>query len=358
MTFSGGGRAQPIDNFIFSNPGFQHLALTQGPADGSLFDLQDVPSAVPVPPTAQPMQPIPVLKLNQNGAAFDYNISTPYVQNFTLSVTRRVSNKVEVDVRYIATRGLKLNGNYNLNVPDVFYNPSLMDALVRTRSGEDVELFDQMFMGLNLNPGVAGFSAVNGTTQRGSNHLRQNATFRTNLANGDFSAGGLHRSITTTGQDPAPVPGVAGERGNVLRRANKGFNVAGGTVITGGPEIPAGLFPENWISVNPQFNQANYYSDSGSSIYHSLQIQGTLRPTYGISFRARTCGPAHSVFPRPAIRIRRNARRNTFSRATIARTSSGLTARSNYPLDQTSCSSRIPRDGSHDLSSAGKRASS
>ena len=47
--------------------------------------------------------------------------------------------------------------------------------------------------------------------------------------------------------------------------------------------MPAGLFPENWISVNPQFNQANYWTNTGNSNYHSLQVQGTLRPAYGVS---------------------------------------------------------------------------
>lgn len=299
MTFSGGGRAQPIDNFIFSNPGFQHLAITQGPSAGDLFDLSDVPSAVPVPPTAMPMQPIPVLKLNQNGAAFDYNISTPYVQNFTLSVTRRITPKVEVDVRYIGTRGLKLNGNYNLNVPNVFYNPALFDALERTRRGENVELFDQMFMG------IAG---VNGTTVRGSEFLRNQTTFQTNLANGNFSA--VSTSLDYyNGPTGGTISGVAGERGTVLRRANRGFNVPGGTTVSGGQVVPAGLFPENWISVNPQFNQANYYSDSGSSIYHSVQLQGTLRPTHGISFQgtylwSRALGISATSYTNPAERER------------------------------------------------------
>jgi hypothetical protein len=287
MTFSGGGRAQPIDNFIFSNPGFQHIAMTQGPSTGTLFDLRNLPSFVPVPATAQPMEPIPVLKLNQNGAAYDYNYETPYVENFTLSVTRKVARKLDVDVRYIATRGLKLNGNYNLNVPNVFYNPALFDALTQTRAGQDVALFDQMFMGLNLNPGTSGFAAVNGTTQRGSAHLRQSATFRTALANGDFATvADAINTFNNTGTGPTGVvPGVAGERGTVLRRANKGFNVSGGTPVLGGPVVPAGLFPENWITANPQFNQANYYTNSGSSIYHSLQLQTTLRPTYGVSFQ-------------------------------------------------------------------------
>jgi hypothetical protein len=229
------------------------------------------------------MQPIPVLKLNQNGAAYDYNTATPYVQNFTLSVLRKVASKVDVDVRYIGTRGLKLNGNFNLNVPNVFYNSVLFDALNRTRAGEDVALFDQILMGLNI--AGAGFAPVNGTTQRGSAHIRANTTFRTSLANGDFAT--LASDLNTyngTGASVVPTT-VTGERGTVLRRANRGINVPGGTTIAGAPVVPAGLFPENWITVNPQFNQANYYTNSGSSLYHSLQVQSTLRPTQGLSFQ-------------------------------------------------------------------------
>lgn len=306
MTFSGGGRAQPIDNFIFSNPGFQHLAQYQGPAAGTLFDLRNLPAAVPVTPSSMPMQPIPVLKQNQNGAAYDINNETPYVQNFTLSVSRKVTQKVDVDLRYIGTRGLKLNGNFNLNIPNVFYNPLLMDALNRTRAGEDVELFDQILMGLNI--AGAGFSAVNGTTQRGSAHLRQNTTFRTALANGDYNAFAAALN-TYNGSGAGIVTGAPGERGTVLRRANRGFNVPGGTIVAGAPIVPAGLFPENWLTVNPQFNQANYYTNSGSSNYHSLQIQTTLRPTYGLSFQgtylwSRALGISGTSYTNPAERER------------------------------------------------------
>jgi hypothetical protein len=49
--------------------------------------------------------------------------------------------------------------------------------------------------------------------------------------------------------------------------------------------VPAGLFPENWIVANPQLNQANFYTGSGKSNYHSLQIQSTLRATQTLSFQ-------------------------------------------------------------------------
>src|SRR6185295_17435091 len=134
---------------------------------------------------------------------------------------------------------LKLAGQYNLNTPDVFYNPTLFDALERTRRGEDVALFDQMFMGLNLNPGVRGCdptnpgatcAAVNGTTQRGSQHLRLSSTFRDALANGDYATLATALNVFNgVGQGASgAVNGVPGERGTVLRRANKGINIPGG----------------------------------------------------------------------------------------------------------------------------------
>src|SRR4030095_6536076 len=140
-------------------------------------------------------------------------------------------------------------------------------------------------MGLSLlggtNPPV-----VNGTTQRGSEQMRQNTTFRSDLANGNFV--NLANSLNTyNGLAPFAVAATApGENGTVLRRANRGFNVPGGTTIAGGPQIPAGLFQENWIGANPQFNGARYWMSSGMSNYHSLQFQTTLRPVQGISLQA------------------------------------------------------------------------
>jgi hypothetical protein len=278
ISYVGGGHAANLANNMFAFPGFVTNAQTQGPTDGTYFDLRNLPSHIPITPSSLPMQPIPIQKVNQPASAFDPHYYTPYIQNLTLSVTREISRNLTLDVRYIGTRGTGLTGFFDLNAPNVFYNPTLFDALERTRRGEDVALFDQMFLGLSL----AGAAAVNGTTQRGSQHLRLSTTFREALANGDFAT--VARTLNTfNGTGSSAVPGAAGERGNVLRRANRGFNVPGGTTIAGGPVVPPGLFPENWISANPQFNQANYWTNSGKSNYHSLQVQGTLRPTQGLN---------------------------------------------------------------------------
>jgi len=297
ITYDGGNRYVNLANYLFSNQGFVNLATSSGPVDGSYFDTRALTSLVPITPLALPMQPTPVLKQAVAAYGFDSKYQTSYVQNLTLSVTRQVSRSVTVDARYVGTRGEKLYSDlFDLNTSNVYYNPALLDALVRTRKGEDVALFDQMFMGLNLDPGLTGCNPaaptalcapVNGTTQRGSQQLRLNSTFRTNLANGDFAAVSNSLNIFNgVGSGSAgTVLGVGGERGTVLRRANKGFNVPGGTAITGGAVVPAGLFPENWIVSNPQYANAYLFSNNGSSNYHSLQLQTTLRPTHGLSFQ-------------------------------------------------------------------------
>ena len=298
ITFQGGSRYVNLSNYIFNNQGYIYRALVTEPAPGAYFNTASLPSLIPIPPTELPMQPIAVAKRDVDAWAFDNNYVAPYVQNFTLSVTRNLTQKLTLDVRYIGTRGVKLLSDlFDLNAPNVFYNPTLFDALERTRQGENVELFDHMFLGLNLNPGVTGCNPaaptstcqpVNGTTQRGSEHLRRSTTFRTNLANGGYAAvaDSLNIFNGTGGGPTGTVPGmtgVGGEQGTVLRRANLGFNVPGGTTIAGGSVVPAGLFPENWIVTNPQFDNASLFSNSGSSNYHSLQVQATLRPVHGLS---------------------------------------------------------------------------
>src|SRR5262245_31765472 len=91
-----GASLSTLVNSIFINQGFLNLAQTQGPQDGSYFNTQNLGAQIPIPAGALPMQPIPLLKLNQNANAFDVNSVAPYVQNFTLSVTRDISRKVNL----------------------------------------------------------------------------------------------------------------------------------------------------------------------------------------------------------------------------------------------------------------------
>ena len=144
MSYVGGGHAANLANYMFSFPGFVNNAQTQGPSDGSYFDVRSLPAQIPIPPSSLPMQPIPIQKQNQNAAAFDPNYYTPYIQNLTLSITREISRNLTLDVRYIGTRGTGLTGFFDLNAPDVFGEMGLMTGEARAAdviATSDVECF-------------------------------------------------------------------------------------------------------------------------------------------------------------------------------------------------------------------------
>ena len=104
--------------------------------------------------------------------------------------------------------------------------------------------------------------------QTGAMHLRAASATRTNLARGLYEglAGTLNTLNYQTSSNPGLPPVPENVQGAVLRNS--------------------GLFPENFIKVNPQFNNATWNSNSSHQNYHSLQIQGTLRPTYGVNLQA------------------------------------------------------------------------
>src|SRR5207247_7767461 len=91
---------------------------------------------------------------------------------------------------------------------------------------------------------------------------------RNNRANGNYGARAtslstLNYSTVNAGNQNLPfVP--YGVSGSVLRHNG---------------------FPENFITTNPQFSSATYQTNGAHSNYHSLQVQGTLRPTYGLNLQ-------------------------------------------------------------------------
>jgi hypothetical protein len=306
VTFGGSGRNGTATENLLGNvtgnnsTGTLNTAdfssITTGPSARAL-GLVDVPVIVPVKPTAPalPAGQIPVYNRATTFTAYDPEFATPYVQNFTLSVTRSVARNYTIDLRYVGTVGRKRSGSINLNQPNVYYNKELFDALTQTRAGLDAPLFDQMLAGLNLNAGVVApngltygpvGTVVGGVTQTGSAALRRNATFATNLAIGNFEA--VASSLNTlgstgvTGLEASPITTNVG--GTVLR--NGCNRIADGKYDPNLPanvttNIPTRCFPENYIVANPQLSAATYTANLGKSNYHSMQAQVTARPIQG-----------------------------------------------------------------------------
>src|SRR5262249_49422103 len=162
-----------------------------------------------------------------------------YVQNLTLSITRQMTSKVTLDLRYIGTLSRKLYSNMDLNAPDFLYN-GLKQAFDSARAGGESTLLDHLFQGLNL----AGFGCAtnNGTPtpcapvgqvnsagvlNTGAMHLRAYFGTQANLINGNYNA--LATTLNT-------LSVTGGLPGSVLRNANANY---------------PGQFPENFIKTNP-----------------------------------------------------------------------------------------------------------
>jgi hypothetical protein len=237
-------------------PGSEYAATDSG---GSAYrDLSSLsfPLAYPASIPDQVILPLTDRSTAQN--FFSPNYVSPYVQTFTFSITRSLPANLLLDVKYLGTRGVKLHSSINYNEPD-FRNNGLLQALSLTRAGGNAAMFDQMFNGLNFGAGIG----VVGRDVTGSEALRRHASFRADIANGNFRA-------------------VA----NTLNTANIGVAIPAGQTIAGATLRSSGLFPENFITANPQFGAMEMRDNADSSNYHSMQTQLTMRPRHGITYQA------------------------------------------------------------------------
>jgi hypothetical protein len=276
-----------IDVDVGNLPGFT-AEPTITPSGFSDFSTVTLPLTV----TQAPFEAIPVTQRSQSLSLHEAQYTTPYVQTFTLGVTRALADNLTFDVKYVGTHGVKLHSQgYNLNDANI-WNNGLFEALQLTRSGGDAAIFDKMLNGLNF--GTAAAPLVVGKDVTGSEALRRHATFRGNIANGNFIA--VARS---------------------LNLSNIGVNAPAGTA--GGTLRSSGLFPENFIVTNPQFDQITLRTNSDSSIYHSLQSQVTLRPTNGMTFQGTYTWSRALGISTSGLRDIRN-RRQDYTRASTDRT--------------------------------------
>ena len=237
---------------------------------------------IPVPTDQKPMQTVPVefrqVTSGWTAALYDPNFATPYIQNFTLAMTRSVGQNMTFDVRYIGTRGVKLFSSLPLNVRDFLHN-GLKEAFDAARAGQESALLDQMFKGMNIAGtgcnGVAGSATcgpvgtvVNGVLQTGAMHLRAFTTTQTNLANGNYT--GLAGTLNTLNY-------------NRSNSGNSGLPVIPTSVQ--GAVLRQNAFAENFISPNPQFNTISIRDNLNTSNYRAMQAQVTMRPKHGMSYQ-------------------------------------------------------------------------
>ncbi len=245
-----------IDADVGNMPG---LLWVENESSGSTYrNLSSISFPLAQPPDIEETVILPVTNRSLSQRWYSPDYKTPYIQTFTLGVTRSLPANLIFDLRYIATRGVQLHSSFDYNEPDFRFN-GLLEALEVTRAGGDHPMFDQMLNGLDLCPG----GGLVGTACTGGDAMRGHASFRSNIANGDFRA-------------------VA----NTLNATNIGVSIPPGQTIRGATLRSSGEFPENFIVANPQFAAMEMRNNSDTSMYHSMQTQITMRPNYGTAFQA------------------------------------------------------------------------
>ena len=256
ISYTGGGNGIVYDYTVNGAPGANDDEAFQSP---TLLTL----SNITLPTRGVPFGPVGFNDRTKGVEAFDSNFVSPYVQNWNLEIQRNVTNDLSFAVRYIGSKGTKLQGEVATNEVNIFEN-GILDAFNITRAGNNAPLFDAMLMGLT----VPGAGTVNGATLTGSQAFRISTSTRAFLANGDVGAFAafLNNSVnfTTTG--------------------------AGGIVRNAG-------LPENFITGNPQFSTANpgtttlpgnatFITNISDSTYHSMQLEVSKRLSHGFAAQA------------------------------------------------------------------------
>jgi hypothetical protein len=293
ITFQGGGNVAALDGTAgevpgaiwsatygaatntytrLANFGSAHKALTTP----GTFDFRDYPytTVVPLPPDGanpnqalRPMAPVPLRFRPLGGVPTEFYDDTyvaPYVQNFTLSVTRSIGRKMTLDVRYVGTVARKLFAEAPVNSPNFLTN-GLKEAFDLARAGQESQLLNDLTSSVNFSFGNSGAAWL------------RNQTTGANMANllavGNYASLADQLAFTngSTANGGIILTGQPGEAGLVLKRSVNA-------------RFPNGA-PDNFIIANPQFGPLNIVSNTNSSNYHSLQTQFTLRPTLGFSYQ-------------------------------------------------------------------------
>lgn len=283
MTYQGGGNFAALDGTAGEVPGsvFDQNNFPAAPntyvrlanfgtalkslKTPSTFNFRDYPATavVPLPPNPsnpaqafRPMSPVGIGFRPLGGIPtefFDDNYKAPYIQNFTLAVTRNVGRNMTVDVRYVGTIARKLFSEQPVNSANFLTN-GIKEAFDLARAGSESPLLDNLT------------TSVNGAFGRSGAAWLRNQTIgcpginmRDSLAIGDYVAVADCLAYTN-----GTLIGEPGEQGLVLRRSG---------------------IQDNFIIANPQFGNLNLVSNGNKSNYHSLQAQFTLRPTQGMSYQ-------------------------------------------------------------------------
>src|SRR5260370_3710483 len=214
--------------------GFEPNALTTSPIEQSTGLLNVGNITLPIATAATPFSVVPIDGTRSQAVyGFDNGLRNPYIQNFSFSLQRALSDRLSMRVSYVGSTGNKLVRAYDVNEINILNN-GFLQAYQAVQTGGSSTLMDALLGGLGLN----------------STSLRTVSTFQSFFAN----------------NNPAGVAAL--------------LESSALTSPTGGKLIAQAGLPVNFFVANPQFTTgpsalgggAFIVDNAGHSTYHSLQV--------------------------------------------------------------------------------------
>jgi hypothetical protein len=231
-----------------ANPGLTQTTANSTPT--GVLTAAGVP--VPIPTFKVPRTDLENFQLNPNNGlwAFDPNLRTPYVQQWSLGIERELPGRMAIEIRYVGNHAVKLYRANDFNEVNIFENGFLQEFLNAQKN-----------LAINLQAGVASFAPG----RPGTVPLPILSTLFARLP----AASGFSNSTFITqlqvGNVGAMASTLAFSPTYAANRAN---------------------LPPNFFVANPNAAFARLLDDTSYSFYNSLQVELRRRLSRGLFFQA------------------------------------------------------------------------
>jgi hypothetical protein len=230
------------------NSAFEPNALTTSPIEQSTGLLNVSNITLPIATSATPFSVVPIDGTRSQAVyGFDSGLHNPYVQNFSFSLQRALSDSLSLRLSYVGSTSNELVRAYDVNEINILNN-GFLQAFQAVQTGGTSPLMDGLLSGLGLN----------------STSVRTVSIFQPYFAN----------------NNPAGLAALL--EGSTL------------TSPVGGKLIAQAGLPVNFFVSNPQFTTgpsalgggAFLVDNSGHSTYHSFQAEVDKRYSDGLTLQA------------------------------------------------------------------------
>ena len=256
------GSFNTIDGTLDDNEG---LVLTTQRNLGGF--LRNGVTANPLPtfniPSAQSIQ----VNSTVDVRAFDENLRTPYVQEWTFSIQREVLKNTSLEVRYVGNRGIKLFRGYDVNEVNIFARDP--------RTGQSfIEAFRIAQNNLEAFKRARPTATPNFKYDATIAGSRPNPLFDDVLFRGRAAA-----EFQLTNYVQRLEESRAGDFADYVSRVRIANNRRGDPFYAA---VDAGLLPVNFFRANPNIRGAQLFGNASFSTYHALQVELQRRLTGGL----------------------------------------------------------------------------